>query len=61
LTQGLKRANQDGRFKQNFRSLLAIADILQTAQSRFPKAFSLENPLVSAQVKAIPDKYWHKS
>tara|TARA_B100000674_G_scaffold477817_1_gene474108 strand:- start:1700 stop:2572 length:873 start_codon:yes stop_codon:yes gene_type:complete len=58
LTEGLQNAYESGAFMRHFYSNQAIARSLRAIRDPNRKVFRIENPFLSDQVKAIPDRYW---
>ncbi len=59
LEQGLLNAYNSGAFMENFKSHPAIRMAFERGNINGRKAIQIDNPLLSDQVKSIPDRFWH--
>ncbi|WP_374763340.1 hypothetical protein [Yunchengibacter salinarum] len=58
ITKGLKAAYLSGAFMRHFNADPGVQDTLDLIARGQARVVWLDNPLLSASVRAIPDKYW---
>lgn len=60
INDGLKNAMANGEFKQNFYNHPAIKQALEQLALKKRRILSLDNPLLSDRIRALPQDYWHQ-
>jgi hypothetical protein len=61
IKDGLKQAIANGDFKRNFYSHPRIKQALEQLALKKRKILSLDNPLLSDRIRALPKSYWHQA
>ena len=59
LEKGLKAAYEDGSFMTYFEGHPSIRKIFSGARMEERRRFDIDNPLMTKETRAIPDRYWH--
>jgi len=59
LLSGLKNAYEDGSFLAYFENHPRIKKVFEQAKIDDRLRFEIDNPLLPAEIAAIPDQYWH--
>jgi len=59
LETGLRRAYETGAFMENFYSHPMIRTVIEQARPSDRLTFDIDNPLMTARQRAVPDRYWH--
>lgn len=59
LLTGLKNAYEDGSFLAYFENHPRIKKVFEQAKIDDRLRFEIDNPLLPAEIAAIPDQYWH--
>lgn len=59
LLTGLKNAYEDGSFLAYFENHPRIKKVFEQAKIDDRLRFEIDNPLLPAEIAAIPDTYWH--
>jgi hypothetical protein len=60
IQAGLNKALANGDFKRNFYNHPRIKQALAQLALKNRKVFSLDNPLLSERIQALPQDYWHQ-
>lgn len=59
LLSGLQKAYEDGSFMAYFENHPQIKEVFEQAGLDDRVRFEIDNPLLPAEIAAIPDQYWH--
>ncbi|MTI45466.1 hypothetical protein JM93_01137 [Roseibium hamelinense] len=59
IRRGLNTAYENGAFMEHFYGHPDIRAAIAHIEHSKPRRFQIDNPLLSARQRAIPDRYWH--